>query len=145
MQDDHTKYCYGVTGSRDPDISVRGKIRSWLETISPKSIIYHGGCKGIDIQTAEIAFDLGYKVVAVVPASTSYLGNYLRWSHFVIYAPKGIGSENDYRARNKLLVRQVKKQDGLLKAFWNGNKRSGTYMTINIARQNNVDVSIERI
>ena len=122
-------------------------IEKWLESLPRVSTIYHGACIGIDAMVAQLAWQIGHKVVAVIPAVTSQvaIASWKHWSHFVIYAPEGRGNENAYRARNKLLVRQLHQRGGLLKAYWNGNKRSGTYMTINIAKSAGVPVEIERL
>ena len=141
------KYCYGVTGTRNPPENIDDIVFEWIQSLPAGSTIYHGGCVGVDAVVARLAWQAGHKVIAVLPILGGQIDrdSWQRWSHFVIYAPMGVGSENDYRARNKLLVHQLYKRGGLLKAFWNGRKRSGTSMTINIAKGEQVPVEIEEL
>jgi len=60
----------------------------------------------------------------------------------VLYAPRGTKSKNDYRVRNEYLVSFVEH----LHAFWTGKTRhSGTYMTINIAKNAGISVTVDRV
>lgn len=139
--------CFGISGSRVATPETTAIIEDWVASLPMSSTIYHGACVGVDAAVANAAYRAGLNVIAVVPATTGLVDRdaVMSYSLAVIYAPPGSGKENDYRARNKLLVHQVRMQQGRLKAFWNGNKRSGTFMTINIARRANVPVDIQEI
>ena len=136
--------CYGVTGSRDPSDAAKHIVGAWVETLPQASTVYHGGCVGIDAIVAQLAYAWGHRVIAVLPAIGALVDCDARdkYSQVVIHAPPGRGRTNDYRARNELLVYQLKAEGGLLKAFWDGSYRSGTKMTMNIAERAGVSVEI---
>jgi hypothetical protein len=142
---------WGVTGHRAVSASTVLLIDAWIAEIGAianlRATLYHGCCIGTDDIAACTARAHGnIDVVAVVPAATGLISHRaLEASHHIIYAPPGRGDTNDYRARNELLVYQLKKQGGTLKGFWNGNTRSGTSMTLNIARRASVTVDIQEI
>lgn len=139
--------CYGVTGTRHPSSDARQSVIDWVNSLPRGSTLYHGGCIGVDAIAAKFAWQRHLTVIGVLPANHTMIahGAWKEWSHFIIHAPPGRGNTNDYRARNELLVYQLKMEGGLLKAFWTGSQRSGTKMTINIAERANVPVDIERI
>jgi len=140
---------WGVTGHRTASDQTEALIRNWASTIgwTSPTTLYHGCCIGTDEIAARAARNQGaVTVIAVVPAATGLISqNALEASHHIIYAPPGRGDTNDYRARNELLVYQLQKRSGTLKGFWNGSTRSGTSMTLNIARRASVPVEVQEI
>lgn len=111
----------------------------------------NGMCQGFDLLVLEILVNKilpnnqNIKIVAVVPykdqslsfdVKTQVFYNYLinKSTDIVILSEKY--SKNCYRKRNEYLVENSSK----IIAFYNGSKRSGTQMTLNLARKNELEI-----
>lgn len=131
---------WGFTGAQsgcDPKI-----IKSMLKNLRLKSgdQVVTGACVGVDAQVAGIVRKNYPKVkqVLVVPYNRSKVDRRVYQCADVIYEmPK----DTDYRNRNEALVRL----SHYMTAFWTGQKRSGTYMTMNIAKRANKLMFVKRI
>jgi predicted Rossmann fold nucleotide-binding protein DprA/Smf involved in DNA uptake len=128
----------GVTGTRNPSETTKQLIKEWAQRLAEDDVVYHGCCVGVDGEVARAAHARGLRVVAVVPFIKSYLDwetYHLTESEDRIECPRGGRSVHSFslhfRYRNEVLVEHVDQ----LTAFWNGNKRSGTWMTMNICRR----------
>lgn len=123
---------WGFTGSQsgcDDEIIIKVLAELPLEI---DDIVVTGGCIGIDAQVFYIVTEL-YPLVRQLVVFPGYLkkvdGGIIAQAKEAIYMPK----ESNYRDRNERLVTESDK----MTAFWTGKQRSGTYMTINIARRAN--------
>jgi hypothetical protein len=66
----------GVTGTREGmNDSQRSQIISFLEK-HKGSELHHGDCRGVDVQVAAIAKELGYKIVCHPPKLTEQQGHF---------------------------------------------------------------------
>jgi len=117
-------------------------VRSSFEGFDPDdATLVHTGCKGWDALCVRVAFDLGMRIVCIRPADHSALDyGSLAYSDEIVDAPPGTSTHNnDYRMAYLEMVGMI---DHLV-AFWNRkHKRGRENMTINIARQKGVSVSI---
>ena len=89
-----------------------------------------GACIGIDSQVFHLVKDYYPRVhqLVVFPADMSRVDHSIeQYISEAVYMPQG----TDYRDRNERLVAESER----MVAFWKGSKRSGTYMTMNIARK----------
>jgi len=121
---------WGFTGSQDGAPSAR--IISVLDSLKLEldDLIVTGGCIGVDSQIFH-AVRKQYPTInqlVIFPADLSKVdSSILPLATNFIQMPKG----TDYRDRNERLVLESDK----MVAFWTGRKRSGTYMTMNIAKR----------
>jgi hypothetical protein len=90
-----------------------------------------GGCIGLDEIVQVMAYDLGFHVHAVIPANRSKV--FEGWKLFCTTC-KEMEKDTSYRNRNEEMVRPC----DILYAFPEGRERSfprsGTWLTIRIAR-----------
>lgn len=107
--------------------------------LTPNDTIVTGACTGLDSQISHLVKrDYPFvKQKIVVPYDRKYVDVTTFANGTVIEMPEG----TSYRNRNEKMVSLVGYcinesgiKEGMI-AFWNGNKRSGTYMTMNIARR----------
>ena len=131
---------YGFTGSQNGTDSTL--ILSTLNTLNltENDMIVTGACIGIDSQVSHIAkkhFPF-VKQQIFVPNDKKKVDKSVYSNGNVIFMPK----HTDYRYRNERIVFN----SDILIAFWTGKKAySGTYMTINIAKDNKIPVKIINI
>lgn len=132
---------YGFTGSRK-GIELT-KIKEVLDrfNLTKYDTIITGACVGIDAQVSKLAKEYECNQLVIVPFDQSKTDKSvfenIGVNDGVIYLTIG----TDYRDRNELIV---KNSDKLI-AFWDGNKRSGTWMTMNIAKRKGIPMEIIRI
>jgi len=134
---------YGVTGTRTPTVEALEKVEEWVRSLPEDATLYHGACQGVDSYAAQSATMHGLRVVAVVPYNRSKIcQDALVSSDEHIYVQQGSSRyNNDYRVRNEMLVSKVEH----LTAFWNGEERSGTFMTINIGKRAGIPVDVIQV
>ena len=91
--------------------------------------IVTGACIGLDSQISHLArkhYPLTKQKI-VVPSNRKYIDKTVFANGFVVL----MGPLTSYRDRNTEMVRISQK----IISFFNGNERSGTFMTMNIARK----------
>lgn len=112
----------------------------------------NGMCQGFDLLVLEILANKilpnnqNIKIVAVVPFKDQYLSFDIKTQEFYNNLIKKctniiiLSSEyhkNCYRKRNEYLVENSSK----VICFYNGSKRSGTQMTLNLARKRELEIT----
>lgn len=121
---------WGFTGSQagaDEDIILDTLFSLPLED---EDWVVTGACIGIDSQVFHLVKDYFPKVhqLVVFPSNMNRVDHTIeQYISEAIYMIEG----TDYRDRNERLVAESDK----MVAFWKGSQRSGTYMTMNIARR----------
>jgi predicted Rossmann fold nucleotide-binding protein DprA/Smf involved in DNA uptake len=125
----------GFTGSRHVTADMQEAIKKILLELHPEATVVTGACVGVDSYAAYRAWVLPFmKVHTIVPADHSRLDPYWR-DHCDTFEHMPPGT--DYRARNE---RIVELSDRLI-AFPEHaeddprSRRSGTWMTVRIARK----------
>ena len=138
---------WGFTGSqRGTSDKVILKLLKSLKLTS-KDTLVTGACIGLDAQIAILAA----KHYPKVPQLIIYPGPKYKVDKRLSHLKMNFGAENvkyifmkvntTYRMRNERLVEESDK----IIAFWTGVKRSGTYMTMNIAKKVNKLEKVVRI
>jgi len=143
-----------VTGTRTMNARVENSIRLVIPLIACDDAVEEmrfGGAIGSDTLALKVAGDY----LRTIGKSTD-LSVFLPWAvasqpieaqevieeyATIIVENCGLGKEHPWRARNEAMILGIhdKPRVDSLVAFWEGNKvRSGTYMTINIARSNGI-------
>jgi predicted Rossmann fold nucleotide-binding protein DprA/Smf involved in DNA uptake len=130
------------TGTRSVIAKDEALIRKTVQSLPSDSTVITGGCLGVDTLVAKIAHELGLKVHTVMPHNRTQADPYWRTRCSTFEEmPEG----TDYRDRN---TRMVVLCDRLI-AFPNkaedhgASRRSGTWMTVRIARKLGKDVLVE--
>lgn len=125
----------GFTGARSIVSEQERLVEAALAVLDPsRHVVVTGGCIGIDRLVAVLAHVRGLHVHTILPADRSRLD--LDWrQHCTSYEEMPIGT--DYRARNERLVARSKRLVALPAHPEDDprSKRSGTWMTVRIARQ----------
>lgn len=128
----------GFTGTRrvrPGDEAVLARIVGALGAVR----VVTGGCVGVDAVVAALAHQRGLHVHTVLPANRAQVDP--RWrEHCRTYEKMPDGT--DYRGRNERLVRLSDRLVAVLDRPYGRNVRSGTEMTINIARRSGKRVDI---
>ena len=124
----------GISGQRQ---GLNGRQREALASLlvsSPVVEFHHGDCLGADAQGHELALQCRYTVVSHPPSDPKHRAFCVGWT--------AQWEEKDYRSRNTDIVRCV----DVLWAFPEGPEdafpRSGTWMTVRIARRLGVPVVV---
>ncbi len=102
--------------------------------LTENDTVVTGACIGVDAQIFKMV-DAEYSHVPQIIVCPAYMMKVdpivihlaKQRGHQIIYMPKG----SSYRQRNERLVLE----SDCITAFWTGVRRSGTYMTINIAKR----------
>jgi predicted Rossmann fold nucleotide-binding protein DprA/Smf involved in DNA uptake len=132
----------GFTGTRSANHRDAGKIADILAELSPDSTVVTGACVGVDMFVAAIARRLGMKVHTVVPADRSRVGRLWRQNCTTFEEmPPG----TDYRDRNERIVALSDRVIAIPEAPEDApeSRRSGTWMTVRIARRAGKSVQVE--
>jgi len=66
----------GITGTRSglTDLQRNELTRFLKRSFEQKAVFHHGDCVGVDVEAAQIARDLGYKIVGHPPTKTELRG-----------------------------------------------------------------------
>ena len=122
---------FGFTGPKSGcDESIVLKVLSELY-LTQNDTVVTGACIGLDSQISHLVrkhYPLTKQRI-VVPNNRKFVDQTTFANGDVILMP----DDTSYRDRNEEMVRLSEK----VISFWNGNKRSGTYMTMNIAKRHN--------
>jgi hypothetical protein len=132
----------GFTGSRKG--TELSKVKEVLDSLNltKNDTIITGACIGIDTLVSTLTRPYKCNQIIIVPANRSnvnfaFLATLYPEKNTIIYMDAG----TSYRDRNEKIVETSE----LLIAFWDGNRRSGTYMTMNLARRANKLIRIIKI
>ena len=121
---------WGFTGSQKGcDTKILGGDLDILNLKSGDWLIT-GACIGVDAQIFHLAKDRYPEIpqLVIFPYNRDKIDTTIEaYANDVIWMPQG----TDYRDRNERIVAE---SDRII-AFWTGKERSGTYMTMNIARR----------
>lgn len=120
---------WGFTGSRSfTNTKLAYEILSSLKLKKGDSVLT-GACVGADSVISKVVAKYWPEVylVAIVPGNRTQVDKDIPKIANLIYE---MPEESDYRSRNEILVRV----SHYMVALWNGYKKSGTYMTMNIAK-----------
>lgn len=131
----------GWTGTRN--LSERGKlyIRRVLRALPRGTRIVTGACLGTDAFVAREAVNMGFNVTTIVPANLSQVDpEWEEWCDNFIRMHEG----SSYRDRNEAIVRSSTAMYAVADYGEHHSKslRSGTWMTIRIARRAHVPVEV---
>lgn len=134
----------GITGTRQTEKTDLWIIESALAIIPDKAMIVVGGCIGANALVAETSFHWGFYVHAVLPSierGKFFDQHIFNYCHSWEEMPPGIPG-NAYRERNQRIVNYA----NVLFSFpelpedHGRSKRSGTWMTIRMARMKPIPV-----
>ncbi len=139
-----------ITGNRHPSRSDNIIISRVMKDVvlQSKKIIF-GGAIGVDTVALESAIKWRHflnkpvRLIVIVPNTLSSQPRETWVTSHKADRIIELGNDgpNRFRIRNTAMVRR----SDVLVAFWNGQKRSGTYMTMNIARRMKKPVKVIRI
>jgi len=133
----------GFTGTRNAVTSPQ-RSRIYAELVKAKALhvdseLHHGCCQGADATAHQLAWVMGYRIVAHPPANPKLRA----WVEFTEYWDQDTDAllpEKDYMKRNRDIVDATT----LLIAAPDGpfRLRSGTWLTVNYARIHDVPTVI---
>jgi hypothetical protein len=129
----------GFTGTRRSGIEVERAIHRAFERIDADAQIITGGCIGADALVARYARSLAMLVHTIVPADRSRVDpDWRRFCTSFEEMPPG----TDYRARNERIVECSTQLIAIPEypEHDDRSRRSGTWMTVRIARRAGVGV-----
>lgn len=132
----------GFTGTRSLPTSCYADVERIVKALPQGTRVVTGGCVGVDDFVAFTAHANGYPVHSVVPADQSRVapgwGDYC--SSFEVMPPG-----TDYRARNERIVELSDRIIAIPEALEDAarSRRSGTWMTVRIARRAGKPVQVE--
>jgi predicted Rossmann fold nucleotide-binding protein DprA/Smf involved in DNA uptake len=133
-----------ITGTRNVDLAMPKRIAEALEAYDPsEDQIITGAAIGVDAIAAREASNMGFDVTTIVPSERGQVEpSWRTWADRAIELPP---SREPYRDRNEMMVGMA---DRVL-AFVEypeqhpRSKRSGTWMTIRIARRQGKHVILD--
>ncbi|HVQ45150.1 MAG TPA: hypothetical protein VMT30_09450 [Candidatus Saccharimonadia bacterium] len=132
----------GFSGTRSAGHRDAGRIADIVSDLPPDCTVVTGGCIGVDMLVAVAAHQRGLKVHTVLPADRSRVGRFWR-QHCDIFEEMPPGT--DYRARNERIVELSDRLITIPEASEDDprSRRSGTWMTVRIARRAGKPVQVE--
>lgn len=139
----------GITGSRSIENVDFLCIERIIRSLSPGDTVVQGACRGVDAAAAycvvlrnHYAETFGaLNLHTVVPGPRAWVArDFLTWDGTFEYMPEG----TDYRARNLRILEQVDRLIAfpLYREDDPGSTRSGSWMTIRMARDAGIPVEI---
>lgn len=139
--DDPERKRVGWTGTRSLNDDGREWILGIIDLLHPDTIIITGACVGADAYIARVAHDHGLYVHAIVPFNRSQVDP--EWRDYCdTYDEMPDGT--DYRYRNERIVDASDRMYGIADypEKHEQSRRSGTWMTIRIARRDAKPVEV---
>lgn len=133
---------YGFTGTRQSSLYMRECVGLLIDRLPERCWIVTGGCIGADAYAARYAWSTGRNVLTILPADRSRVDpDWLEYCHEYREMPEG----TSYKDRDRAVVQEG--QHGLLAValFPEAHPRSlrsGTWMTVRLARDAKIPISI---
>lgn len=137
----------GWTGSRDLTDAMRAAIDTYLDYLATRYRatrdvkVVHGGCLGVDEYVSKSASARGIPQVTIFPSNMSQAATACRYrSQEVVQMPEG----STYRQRNEAIVKLATTLVAVPRFAEDHPRmrRSGTWMTIRIARRRGVPLEV---
>lgn len=127
----------GFTGTQNLSTKDYETVRSIVLSLPSDIRVVVGGCIGVDDYVAYVAFNSGYHVHAIIPFNRSKVAPDWR-DYCTTYEEMPEGT--DYRDRNTRIVEEVTDRLIAIAGYPENDpqsRRSGTWMTVRIARRAN--------
>ncbi len=131
----------GCTGTREgmneyQKDGVTQFVSTLVSTFKPDNIqiyLHHGDCRGVDVETAQIAYDLGCKIICHPPKNKRYRG-FFQHNEFTT-------KEKDYFVRDKEIV-DLSQLLIVVPKHMEWQPRGGTWFTHDYAKSKDVFMRI---
>ena len=132
----------GFTGTRHATPAMTDHLERIIAELPADCTVVTGACIGVDALAATLAYQRGLRVHTIVPADRSRVDREWRgWCHTFEEMPHG----TTYRDRNQRIVERSTRLIAVPEAPENApeSRRSGTWMTVRIARRLGRPVQVE--